>query len=77
MKLAMIHLPPALTEAGCPARLLLQVHDELVLETKRDDLRETARIVQSVMENALQLTVPLATEAKSGLNWGAMEPFQV
>jgi DNA polymerase-1 len=73
MKLAMIHLPPALEAAGCPARLLLQVHDELVLETPRDALNETARLTREVMENAFQMTIPLVTEAKFGENWGAME----
>jgi DNA polymerase-1 len=77
MKLAMIRLPAALAGAGCPARLLLQVHDELVVETPPDCLRETARLVQDVMENALILSIPLATEAKSGVNWGSMEALRI
>lgn len=72
MKLAMIRLPTSLAEGGCPARLLLQVHDELVLETPPQALHESARLVQEVMENAIQLSIPLVTEAKYGNNWGSM-----
>ncbi len=75
MKMAMIRLPPALKEAGCPARLLLQVHDELVLETPNEHLANSARLVQEVMEHAYELSIPLETEAKSGQNWGIMEPL--
>lgn len=75
MKLAMIKLPAALAETNCPAHFLLQVHDELVLETPRDELKQTAQLVQAVMENAYQLSIPLETEAKYGKNWGAMEPI--
>ncbi len=75
MKLAMIQLPLALKEAQNPARLLLQVHDELVLETPREALDETIQIVQQVMEHAYALSIPLETEAKYGVNWGMMEPI--
>jgi DNA polymerase I len=75
MKLAMIRLQAVLAETGCPARLLLQVHDELVLETPLDSLKETTRIVQQEMEHAYELSIPLETEAKYGINWGAMEPI--
>ena len=73
MKLAMIQLPPALRKAGSPAKLLLQVHDELVLETPPEALKETQQLVQQVMENAFKLDIPLDTDAKSGGNWGIME----
>ena len=76
MKLAMIQLAPALKNAGSRARLLLQVHDELVLETPKDDLRETARLVQDVMEHAFKLDIPLETDAKYGQRWGSMEPLR-
>jgi DNA polymerase-1 len=75
MKLAMIALPPALERAGSPARLILQVHDELVLEVPREALMDTARIVQHTMENAYSLSVPLLTEARWGVNWGNLVPF--
>ncbi|HOG79831.1 MAG TPA: DNA polymerase I, partial [Anaerolineaceae bacterium] len=73
MKLAMIHLPPALTAAGLHASILLQVHDELVLECPADELKATARVVQQVMEDAYALVIPLTTEARWGQNWGDMQ----
>ena len=73
IKLAMIHLFPALKHAGSPARLLLQVHDELVLEAPVGDVAETVRLVREVMENACQISVALETEARSGGSWGTMQ----
>ncbi len=73
MKLAMIHLPSALTAAGLHANILLQVHDELVLECPADELKATARVVQQVMEDAYALVIPLTTEARWGQNWGDMQ----
>jgi len=72
MKIAMLRVPAALVQAGLKARMLLQVHDELVLECPVDELARAAQIVQQVMENAFQLKVPLETEARSGMNWGEM-----
>lgn len=72
IKLAMILLPPALERARLPARLLLQVHDELVLEVPEPALVDTARVVQKTMEDAYPLSVPLVTEARWGKNWGTM-----
>jgi len=72
MKLAMIRLPQALRSANCQARLLLQVHDEVVLECPHDQLAQTARVVQHTLENAYQLSIPLLTEARWGENWGTM-----
>jgi DNA polymerase-1 len=70
MKIAMIKVPPALKEAGLKAKMLLQVHDELVFECPRNELEETARVVQEVMANAYPLDIPLSTEARYGANWG-------
>jgi DNA polymerase-1 len=76
MKLAMIRLPAALAKENCPARLLLQVHDELVLEVPQDELQATRILVQDVMEHAYTLDIPLETEAKTGINWGGMEAMK-
>ena len=76
MKIAMVRLPASLSDAGCPAHLLLQVHDELVLETAPSALHQSAQIVQDVMENAISLAIPLVTEAKYGDNWGTMLPLR-
>ncbi len=73
MKLAMIRLPQALHKAGLSARLMLQVHDELVLECTPEELAATVQTVRDVMENAYTLDIPLDTEARSGINWGQME----
>ena len=74
IKLAMLHLPGTLVEEGLKARVLLQVHDELVLECPQEELRDAARIVQDVMQHAYQLAVPLKTDAKAGANWAQMTP---
>ncbi len=75
MKLAMIHLPAALAREKLTARLLLQVHDELLLECPREELPRTAAVVQEVMENAYHITIPLKTEASWGINWGNLNPL--
>jgi DNA polymerase-1 len=73
MKIAMIHLPPELEKAKLNARMLLQVHDELVLEVPDQELKTTALLVQKVMGEAVTLSIPLLTEARSGVNWGSMQ----
>ncbi len=72
IKIAMIRLPDVLAAAGSQARPLLQVHDELVLETPEAELASTAKLVREVMEGAYQLSIPLSTEARWGKNWGEM-----
>jgi DNA polymerase-1 len=75
MKIAMLLVPAALKEAGLSASMILQVHDELVLECPEVELNPTAALVQKVMENAYTLSIPLVTEARSGYNWGEMLPL--
>lgn len=75
IKLAMIRLPAALNQAGLKTRLLLQVHDELVLEAPLSELLEAAALVKNVMENALPLSIPLLTEARWGANWSQLQPL--
>jgi DNA polymerase-1 len=72
MKIAMLRVPEALKEAGLSAQILLQVHDELVVECPQAELAEAARLVQKVMEEAYALKAPLRTEARYGTNWGTM-----
>ncbi|HPH96966.1 MAG TPA: DNA polymerase I [Anaerolineaceae bacterium] len=76
MKKAMILLPGAIQKAGLKAKILLQVHDEMVLEVPADELHATARAVQQTMESAFPLSIPLTTEARWGYNWGEMTPFE-
>jgi DNA polymerase-1 len=67
MKLAMIRLHGALAEHGLPARLLLQVHDELILEVSRSAANEVGTLVKSVMEGVAELRVPLKVDIGTGL----------
>lgn len=72
MKIAMIKIPPALKQSGLSAKMLLQVHDELVLEVPKNEISETADVVRETMANAYPMSIPLETEARAGLNWGEM-----
>ncbi|MDR3519003.1 MAG: DNA polymerase I [Azospirillaceae bacterium] len=69
IKRAMIRMPPALAAAGLNARMLLQVHDELVFEVPDAELAATTAVVRTVMEGAARLGVPLVAEAGSGHSW--------
>jgi len=69
VKLAMIALPEALRKAGLNARMLLQVHDELIFEVPEDELERTVPVVKSLMESAMTLDVPLVCDARAGDNW--------
>ncbi len=69
LKIAMLQIPGALAKAGLSARMLLQVHDELVFECPEDETVRTAEVVRTTMSKAYPLSVPLLTEAKSGSNW--------
>ena len=76
LKAAMITLPAELAKQGLHASILLQVHDELMLEVPDEELESTRKAVQDVMENITVLSVPLITEAKSGSNWGNLLSMQ-
>ena len=76
MKMAMLNIPSALEKAGLKAKMLLQVHDELVFECPKSELKETARVVQETMENAFPLSIPLSTEARYGANWGETKSIE-
>ncbi len=69
MKLAMIKAHEVLGASGLNAKLLLQVHDELLLEAPEDEAEETARLLTDAMESAYELSVPLVAEAHIGKNW--------
>jgi len=76
IKLAMLKLPQELKSAGLSAKLLLQVHDELILELPKEELTQTAALVKQVMENAYTLSIPVTTDARSGISWGELEPLE-
>lgn len=69
IKLAMVQLDQQLRASGLPARLLLQVHDELVLEAAPEALEPVLAAVKQVMENAVRLLVPLLVDTGVGPNW--------
>ena len=76
MKIAMAKMMPALSDAGLKAKMLLQVHDELIFEVPEAELEATSKLVSDVMENAfkimgVEISVPLIAEAGSGPNWNA------
>jgi len=70
---AMVRLPRALTNANLKARMLLQVHDELVFEASEAEAQETARVAAQVMEAAcapsVTLSIPLTVDARAGKTW--------
>ncbi|OYX71058.1 MAG: DNA polymerase I, partial [Caulobacter sp. 32-67-35] len=73
MRRAMIRMPGALVEAGLSARVLLQVHDELVFEAPEAEAEATCAVARRVMEGAAEpavaIAVPLTVEARAALNW--------
>ncbi|MFO3796775.1 MAG: DNA polymerase, partial [Anaerolineales bacterium] len=73
MKVAMIRISQRLQEAGLHGKMLLQVHDEVVIESPENELKEIVRLVRQEMENAYPLCVPLVSDARWGKNWGEME----
>ncbi len=75
MKIAMLKIPGALINAGLTARMLLQVHDEIVLECPLPELDAAVTVVQETMEKAYPLSIPLSTEARWGGNWGEMQVY--
>ena len=58
-----------LKEAGLKSRILLQVHDELVLEVKESELETVQAILHEAMENVVSLSVPLSIDVHWGRNW--------
>ena len=69
LKVAMINLDKALTEAGLSTRMLLQVHDEIVLEVPMAELETVKAMVKETMESAIQLSVPLIADENEGETW--------
>ena len=70
VKTAMLNLDERLASEASPARLLLQVHDELILECPKDAALSAAKLIQEVMENAVKLSIPLRVSVETGKRWG-------
>lgn len=73
IKLAMLEVAKELARGKRDARMLLQVHDELIFEVARDEAPSFAAWVRGVMEGAVKLRVPVVVEVKAGVNWQDME----
>jgi DNA polymerase-1 len=72
IKLAMIRLDRVLKERRLAARMILQVHDELLLEAPNSEWQEVAALAKREMEGVADLKIPLKVELKSGPNWAEM-----
>ncbi len=75
IKLAMIRVADRLRREGFRARMLLQVHDELLFEVPRDEVARLAPVVRETMELAMPLDVPLTVDLKSADDWESMTPL--
>lgn len=75
IKLAMLRVHDRLAKEASPAKLLLQIHDELVFESPPEYLEELAQLVREEMESARNLAIPLVVDVKSGDNWAQCEPM--
>ena len=69
MKIAMLRVAKALKEQGLKTKILLQIHDELLLEAPVEEAETAAEILKQEMMSAAELLVPLSVEVKTGDNW--------
>lgn len=74
IKIAMVRIDALLAEKKCRTRLILQVHDELLFETDREEIAEIGPVIRQVMEQAIPLRVPLVVHEGSGPNWADAHP---
>jgi DNA polymerase-1 len=73
IKVAMINLLREMNQRRLKSKLLLQVHDELVLEVPETEQKEMRQLIPQIMSTALELSIPLKVDLKTGHNWGEME----
>ena len=77
VKRAMISVQQLIEERGLRTMMLLQVHDELLFEAPRDELRAFAAELKEIMEGAMTLSVPLRVDLKAGDNWEELQPLDL
>lgn len=77
MKLAMINIYEGLPKISPHSKIVLQVHDELVLEVPKNDLKKVAKYVKKTMETVHKLPVPLTVDIEAGQNWGKLENYKI
>ena len=75
LKKAMLELYDELNQRKLDAKMILQVHDELVLEVDESELDDTAKLVKGVMESTFTMDVPLKANASYGKNWLEMDDY--
>ncbi|MFC2011467.1 DNA polymerase, partial [Chloroflexota bacterium] len=73
IKVAMVNLYREMNKRQLKSKMLLQVHDELLFEVPEEELEEMRQLVPQIMSTALELSIPLKVDIKSGNNWGEME----
>ena len=69
IKVAMINIHKKMQEKGLKSKMILQVHDELNFDTRKDELDELKKLVKHEMEHAFELEVPLTVDMQSADNW--------
>ena len=69
IKIAMVRVADALRREGLEAKLILQVHDELIVDAPKDEAERVSALLKNEMENAVQMQVPLTVEVKTGRSW--------
>ena len=69
IKIAMIRVPCALEAEGLRSRLILQVHDELIVDAPEDEAPRVSEIVRQCMEGVAKLSVPLVADVRTGKSW--------
>lgn len=74
VKIAMLKVDAALKRAKLRARMILQVHDELVFEVPRSEVEKTTKVIKVAMESAAEIAVPLLVEIGVGDNWMDAKP---
>jgi DNA polymerase-1 len=77
LKLAMIKINDELPKVSPAAKMILQVHDELVFEVPGKEIKKVAGFVKEAMEKVVKLKVPVVAEVEAGDNWGKMEKLVV
>jgi DNA polymerase-1 len=73
IKVAMINLDREIAKGKLKSQMLLQVHDELIFEVPQAEGEEMRKLASELMSTALELSVPLKVDIKTGKNWGEMK----
>jgi DNA polymerase-1 len=76
IKKAMLEVEEAFEKAGLAARMLLQLHDELLFEVPPEEMPAAAKVVRRAMEGVATLQAPLLVDLRTGPNWGEMHPLE-